>query len=98
MGGSQSVESDDELFVPVIEQWKHNKRTIRAPHQLEIHKKKGDCIYCRIVKRKLQKSKYYCIKCKFYFCFSTNVNHFKTWHSEYCDHFQAETLKRLYSK
>ena len=62
MGGSQPVESDKELFVPVVEQWKHNKSTIRVPHQLEIHKKKGDCIYCRIIKRKLQKSKYFCIK------------------------------------
>lgn len=50
MGGLQSVESD-ELFVPVVEQWKHNKSTIKAPHQLDIHKKKGDCIYCRIVRQ-----------------------------------------------
>ena len=62
MGGSQPVESDRKLFVSVVEQWKHNRSTIRAPHQLEIHKKKGDYIYCRIVKRKLQKSKYFCIK------------------------------------
>ena len=48
LGGSQSVESDDELFVPVVEQWKHNKSTIRAPHQLEIHKKKGDVFTVRL--------------------------------------------------
>ena len=33
MGGSQPVESDKELFVPVIEQRKHNKSTIRVPHK-----------------------------------------------------------------
>ena len=39
MGGLQSVESDDEL---VVEQWKYNKSTIKAPHQFEIHTKKGE--------------------------------------------------------
>ena len=91
MGGAQSVESDDELVVPVVEQRKHNRCTVRAPHQLEIHAKKGDCIFCHVVKKKQQKTKFYCIKCKFYFCFSTNANHFKKWHSECCDHFRGYT-------
>lgn len=91
MGCSQSVESDDELYVPVVEQWRHNKSTIRAPHQLDILETKGDCIYCRIVRHKLEKSKYFCSKCKLYFCFSAKVNHFKKWHSECCDHFRGYT-------
>ena len=56
MGASQLVESDDDFVVLIVEQWKHNKDTVRAPHQLEIHKEKGDCIYCKVARDKLQKS------------------------------------------
>ena len=91
MGVSQSVESEDEFFVPVVEQLKHNRCTARVPHQLEIRRKKGNCIYYRIVRQKLQKNKYFCVKCKLYFCFSINSNHFRKWHSECCDHYRGYT-------
>ena len=39
MGVSQSVESEDEFLVPVVEQSKHNRCTVRVPHQLEIRRK-----------------------------------------------------------
>ena len=41
MGALQSIESEDKFVVSVVEQWKHNKSTVRAPHQLEIHTKNG---------------------------------------------------------
>ncbi len=81
MGGSQS---DNELFVQAIEQWKHNKTTIRAPHQLDIHKKKGDCIYCRIVRHKLEKSIYFFVSRLTLFTSKSGTQ-------ECCHHFRGYT-------
>lgn len=67
MGAVQSDSSDDEFAIPECDRWRHRKCTVRASHQLEIRKEKRDCVYCKIVKRRAQRSKYYCVKCNFTF-------------------------------
>ena len=70
MGVSQSVESEDEFLVPVVEQSKHNRCTVRVPHQLEIRRKKGNC---RIMRQKLQKSNYFCVSASSVFVLLSTV-------------------------
>ena len=55
--GSRGPPSDDEEYtIPPFEQWRHNKSTVRARHQLITMPYKRNCDYCRIVKNSTQKT------------------------------------------
>jgi len=49
------AEDDEEYTIPPFEQWRHNKSTVRARHQLIIMPYKRNCDYCRIVKTACRK-------------------------------------------
>ena len=58
MGCSPSSDKsvDEEYIVPWIEQWRHAKSTVRAPHRLIMLDKPGYCDYCQIVKKVSKKN------------------------------------------
>ena len=88
----QAVSDDEEYEIPPFEAYKHQKCTVRAPHQLVILKVPQNCDYCRIIKKLPHvKTPYRCEKCQLNFCFNSQRNHFKKWHSPKLDYVRGFT-------
>ena len=68
--------------------WGQGRCTVRAPHHLEYRCTPGECTLCKVAFNRVQKTKYFCSLCGFYYCFNKEQGHFVRWHSKECDHFR----------
>ena len=66
---SKTLPDNDPPEIPPNQLWRHEKCTIRAPHQLTILIEAKSCDYCRITQKIVRKTFYRCEACQLNFCF-----------------------------